>query len=128
MDFKKQNAVTRADSYPLPRIEDCIEVGKAKYVTTFDLLKGNWQICTSNKAYKETFSLVTPKGLYQYRVMPFGMQNAPAMFQRMINQRVEGVEGCKAYMYTDDVIAQGDSWQEHISQLQTLLSRFSEEI
>ena len=110
MDFRKLNAVIRADSYPLPRIEDCIEVGKAKYVTTFDLLKGNWQIRTSNKAYKETISFVTPKGLYQYRVMPFGMQNTPATFQRKINQRVEGVEGCKAHTYTDDAIAHGDSW------------------
>ena len=118
-DFRKLNAVTRADSYPLPRIEDCIDqVGKAKHVTTFDLLKGYWQIPLTERA-KKLSAFVTPKGLYQYRVMPFGMRNAPAMFQRMINQIVGGIEGCEAYI--DDVIAHSGSWQGHISQLRALL-------
>ena len=123
-DFRKLNAVTRADSYPMPRIEDCIDqVGKAKYVTTFDLLKGYWQIPLTERA-KKLSAFMTPKGLYQYRVKPFGMQNMPATFQRMINQIVGGIEGCEAYI--DDVIAHSDSWQGHISQLRALLSRFSE--
>ena len=64
-DFRKLNAVTRADSYPLPRIEDCIDhVGKAKYVTTFDLLKGYWQIPLTERA-KKLSAFMTPKGLYQ---------------------------------------------------------------
>ena len=88
-DFRKLNAVTRADSYPLPRIEHCIDqVGKEKYVTTFDLLKSYWQIPLTERAS----AFVTPEGLYQYRVMRFGMQNAPATFQRMINQIVGDIE------------------------------------
>ena len=100
-DFRKLNAVTRADSYPLPRLEDCIDqVGKAKYITTFYLLKGYWQIPLTECA-KKLSAFVTPKGLYQYRVMPLGMWNAPATFQRMINQMVGGIEGCEAYI--DDI-------------------------
>ena len=91
-DFRKLNAVTRADSYPLPRIEHCIDqVGKAKYVTTFDLLKGYWQIPLTESA-KKLSAFVTPEGLYQYRVMRFGMQNAPTTFQRVINQIVGDIE------------------------------------
>ena len=56
--------------------------------------------------------------------MPFGMRNASTTFQRIINQIVGGIEGCEAYI--DYVIAHSDSWQEHISQLRALLSRFSE--
>ena len=114
-DFRKLNAVTKADSYPLPRVDDCIDhIGKAKYVTTFDLLKGYWQIPLTERA-KQLSAFVTPKGLYQYRVMPFGMRNVPATFQRMINQIVAGLDGCEAYI--DDVIVYSNSWQEHIAQL-----------
>jgi len=84
-DFRKLNTVTKTDSYPLPRVEDCIDhVGKAQYVTTFDLLKGYWQIPLTERA-KKLSAFVTSRGLYQYCVMPFGMKNAPATFQRMIN-------------------------------------------
>ena len=73
-DFRKLNAVMKADSYPLPRVEDCIDrVGKARYATTLDLLKRYWQIPLTERA-KRLSAFVTPKGLYQYRVMPFGMR------------------------------------------------------
>ena len=122
-DFRKLNAVTRANSYPLPRIEDCIDcVGKARYVTTLDLLKGYWQIPLT-KCAKKLSAFETHEGLYQYRVMPFGMQNVLATLQRMINQIVRGIEGCEAYI--DNGILHSESWQGHISQLQALLSRFS---
>ena len=123
-DFRKLNVVTKADSYPLPRVEDCIDhVGKAQYVTTLDLLKGYWQIPLTERA-KRLSAFVTSKGLYQYRVMLFGMRNAPATFQRMINQIVGGLDGCEAYI--DDVIVYCNTWKEHLTQLQGLLSRFSE--
>ena len=124
MDFRKLNAVTRADLYPLPRIADCIDcVGVPRYVTTLHLLKGYWQILLT-KSTKKLSAFVTPKGLYQYRIMPFSMRNAPVTFQRMINQSVRAIEGWEAYI--DDVIAHSDTRQGHISQLQALLSRFSE--
>ena len=93
-DFRKVNTVTKTDSFPLPRIEDCIDrVGKAKYVTTLDLLKGYWQVPLTERA-KQLSAFVTPQGLYQYRVMPFGMKNAPSTFQRMINRVLGGLECC----------------------------------
>ena len=79
-DFRRLNEITMADSFPLPRIEDCIDkIGRAKYVTTLDLLKGYWQVPLTISA-KELSAFVTPQGLYQYCVMPFGMKNAPATF------------------------------------------------
>ena len=123
-DFRKLNAVTKADSFPLPRIEDCIDkLGTAKYVTTLDLLKGYWQVPLTDRA-KELSAFVTPEGLYQYRVMPFGMKNAPATFQRMVNKLVDGLYGCEAYI--DDVIIYGNSWEEHYRRLQAVFKRFSE--
>lgn len=79
-DFRKVNAVTKPDSFPLPRIEDCIDLlGSAKYVSNFDLLKGYWQVPLSARA-RDICSFVTPSGLNSYTLMPFGLRNAPALF------------------------------------------------
>lgn len=65
----------QTDSYPIPRMDDCIDkVGKAKFVTKFDLLKRFWQVPLTDRA-KELPAIVTPEGLYQYKVMPVGMKN-----------------------------------------------------
>ena len=58
---------------------------------------------------------MTPDGLYQYTVMPFGMKNAPAMYQRMINTVLSGVQGCGAYI--DDPVLYSDNWDQHMEQL-----------
>ena len=77
-DFRKLNTVTKPDSFPLPRMDDCIDrLGSAVYVSKIDLLKGYWQIPLTERA-KEISAFVTPDGLLQYTVMPFGMRNAPA--------------------------------------------------
>ena len=75
-DYRKVNSVTKTDSYPIPRIDDCIDkVGTAKFVSKFDMLKGYWQVPLTQKA-KEISAFVTPNGFYQYTVMPFGMKNS----------------------------------------------------
>ena len=67
------NSVTKTDTFPIPRMDDCIDkVGKARYVTKFDLLKGFWQVPLTERAKElEISAFVTPDGLYQYKVMPF---------------------------------------------------------
>ena len=95
-DYRKVNSVTKTDSFPVPRIDDCIyKTGQANYVTKFDLLKGFWQIPHRDRA-KESSAFVTPDGFYQYKVMPFGMKNSPATFQRLINMIITGLDNCKA--------------------------------
>ena len=72
-DYRKVNSVTKTDTFPIPRIDDCIDnIGQAKYVTKFDLLKGFWQIPRTNRA-KEITAFNTPDGLYQYKVMPYSL-------------------------------------------------------
>ena len=86
--IRKLNVVIQADLHLLPWIEDCIDcVGKAKYVTILDLSKGYWQILLTKRA-KELSAFVTPKRLYQC----LRIRNAPATFQRLINQMVRGLE------------------------------------
>ena len=91
----------------MPRIDDCIDkIGHSKYITKFDLLKGFWQIPLTDRA-RECSAFVTRNGLYQYKVMPFGMKNSPAMFQGLLNIIPNGLENCDAY--TDNVIIYNDT-------------------
>jgi hypothetical protein len=122
-DFRKVNALTKTDSYPIPRIEDCIDkIGHAKYVSKFDLLKGYWQVPLTDKA-KEISAFVTSDGFYQYKVMPFGMKNASATFQRMINHLLCDLDHCEAYI--DDVIVHSNTFEEHLSHIRTLFVKLT---
>ena len=91
-------------------------------MTKLDLLKGYWQVPLTPAA-KEISAFVTPEGFYQYRVMPFGLKNAPATFQRMINKIIRNLEGCEAYI--DDVII-FSTWEEHLSRVKELFCRLKE--
>lgn len=120
-DYRKVNAVTKTDSYPIPRIDDCVDnVGQAKFVTKIDLLKGYYGIPLTDRA-KELSAFVTPDGLYQYTVLPFGLKGAPATFQRMMNTLLQDIPKCQAYL--DDLVICSETWEEHLTQLRTLLQR-----
>ncbi len=123
-NFKKVNCLSKTDSFPLPRIDDCIDrIGHAMYVTKFDLLKGYWQIPLSARA-KQISAFCTPEGLYEYNVMPFGLKNAPATFQRLINRVTSDVPHCDAYI--DDVIVPTDSWSEHLVTIRRLFEKLTQ--
>ena len=123
-DLKRVNAVSKSDSFPLPRIDDCIDrIGQAKFVSKFDLLKGFWQIPLTERA-KKISAFVTPNGLYQYKVMPFGLKNAPATFQRLINQITTGLTGVETYI--DDVITHAMTWDDHMKRIRAFFERLTE--
>ena len=114
-DFRKVNAVTVPDSFPLPCMEDCVDnVDSAVCVTKLDLLKGYWQVPLTPRAFNIS-AFVTPDHFLQYRVMAFGMRNAPANFQRLMNTVLADVQKCNAYL--DDVVVYSDSWAEHLTLL-----------
>ena len=120
-DYRKVNALTKVDAYPMPRVDDCVDrVGKAKYVSKFDLLKGYWQVPLTERAV-EVSAFVVPDGFYQYKVMPFGMKNASATFQRMMNSIIWELEGCDVYI--DDVVIVSDNWEDHVKRIRMLFDR-----
>ena len=120
-DFRHLNQVTVPDSYPLPRVDDLIdEVGKSSYITKIDLLKGYYQIPLAQES-RDLTAFVTPDGLYRYCVMPFGLQTAPAVFQRLMNKVIRGLKHVKVYL--DDLVVFTNSWEEHIQVLNELFSR-----
>ncbi|KAL1275959.1 hypothetical protein QQF64_035582 [Cirrhinus molitorella] len=123
-DFRKVNSVTKADSFPLPRVEDCVDrVGSSRYVTKLDLLKGYWQVPLTRRA-SEISAFVTPDAFMQYTVMAFGMRNAPATFQRLMQTVLSGIENCEVYL--DDVVVYSMSWEDHLCTLNSVLKSLAE--
>lgn len=113
--LRKVNAATKPDSFPLPRVEDCIDrVGAARCVTKLDLLKGYWQVPLTARASKIS-AFVTPDSFMQYTVMAFGMRNAPTTFQSLMQQVLSDAANCEAYL--DDVVVYSADWQSHIETL-----------
>ena len=113
VDYRKLNSTTKFDAYPMPRIDEMLDtVGKSNYLTTLDLTKGYWQVPMSQDDKAKT-AFISPLGLMQFTVMPFGLSGAPATFQRLMDNILAGLEHI-ARVCLDDIIVYGDTWEEHI--------------
>lgn len=86
----------------------------ARYITKLDLLKGYWQVPLRPRA-SEISAVVSPDSFMQYTVMAFGMRNASATFQRLMQIVLSGVANCEAYL--DDVVVYSADWQSHVETL-----------
>lgn len=73
------------------------------------------------KRARDFSAFITPSGLFLYTVMSFGLQNAPAMFQRLMNLVVSGLKGCAVYL--DDVVIYSDIWEVHLVRIGKLFDR-----
>lgn len=122
VDFRKVNAISAFDPYPMPRVDDLMErLGKAKYLSTLDLCKGYWQVPLTAEAQEMTAFRV-PSGLFQFTVMPFGLHGAAATFQRLMDQVLRGAENYAA-AYIDDVVVHSSTWEEHMAHLKDIFHR-----
>lgn len=92
-------------------------------MSKFDLLKGYWQVPLTERA-QEVSAFVTPESLYRCLVLPFGMKNAPATFQRLMNRVSAGLDNTVTYL--DDVVVYSSSWLDHIRQIKQLFVRLEE--
>ena len=126
VDYRKLNKVTTRDSYPLPRVDDILDsLHGAEWFTTLDLRSGYWQVEVEPSDRPKT-AFTTPYGLYQFRVMPFGLCNAPSTFQRLMELVLSGMCWEICLIYLDDVIVFGRNWDEHLQRLRQVLSRLQE--
>lgn len=123
VDFRKINDVTLSDAYPLPLITDILDqLGRARYFSNLDLASGFHQIeMDPQDSCKTAFS--TPFGHYEFSRMPFGLKNAPATFQRLMNTVLLGLQGFKCFIYMDDIVVYGDTLIAHNKKLTEILER-----
>ena len=123
IDFRQLNKKTISDAYPLPNITHILDqLGGAQYFSTLDLAMGFHQVpMHPNSKSKTAFS--TPYGHFQFKRMPFGLKNAPATFQRLMNKVLSGLQGHEILVYMDDIVIYARSLQEHTKKLTILLER-----
>ena len=107
MDYRKLNALTRKDAYPLPRIDDALDtLAGSKWFITLDLISGYWQVEVSDEDWEKT-AFCTPDELFEFNVMLFGLCNAPATFQRLMDAVLADLQWKSCLVYLDDVIIPG---------------------
>eukprot|EP00731_Ephydatia_muelleri_P038702 Em0868g2a len=125
VDYRKVNTITKRDAYPLPRIDDTLgTLGGSKFFTTMDLASGYWQVEMAPEDRPKT-AFSTPEGLYQFRVMPFGLCNAPATFQRLMDRCWAPLSG-QLFGIFDDIIVVGSSFGDHLRHIASVLMKLRE--
>ncbi|KAG1946508.1 interleukin-1 receptor accessory protein-like 1-A [Pimephales promelas] len=103
VDFRRLNAVTRKDSYPLLRIDDALDyVAGSCWFSSLDLRSGYWQVELAAEARPKT-AFTIGQGLWQFKVMPFGLCNAPATFERLMEQVLKDIPRTRCVVYLDDL-------------------------
>ena len=123
IDYRKLNEKTVGDAYPLPNVTEILDqLGGAKYFSTLDLASGFHQIPV-DPASKAKTAFSTPHGHYEFNRMPFGLKNAPATFQRVMDLVLSGLQGIELFVYMDDIVIYADSLDEHARKLKILLAR-----
>ena len=112
VDFRKVNSLTRQIPFFMPRVEEVIEgIGKARFISKLDLSKGFYQVQLTDAAMEKT-AFTCHKGAFHFTRMPFGVKNAPACFQALMQQvLVELGEFATAYM---DVVIFSPTWEDHV--------------
>ena len=124
-NYKALNKCTVVDPYEMPRVDEILEdVASAKFITSLDLTKGFYQVPLDCEA-KAKSAFVAFGRQYAYNVMPFGMVNSSATFQRLVD---EVLMDCKSYcrQYIDDIAIFSNSWEDHLEHVNTVLAKIKQ--
>ena len=122
VDYRALNKQTIKNRYALPRIDDLVDqLSGARYFTSLDLAQGYHQIrVTAEDVPKTAFR--TPLGHFEYLVLPFGLTNAPATFQSLMNDVFREHLGHSALVYLDDILVFSKTASEHVKHVEEVLS------
>ena len=122
VDYRAVNSVTQPDPYQMPLIEDILDTfASAKFISKIDLNKGFHQIPVREEDMAKT-AFCTPWGKFEFRVMPFGLRNGPAVFQRMMDKVLHADQDISR-VYIDDIAVFSSTWEEHCADLSRVLNR-----
>lgn len=127
IDYRELNKITKKDSYPLPRIEDTLEaLAGAHWYSTIDLQSGYWQVEMAPTDKEKTAFVTGLGGLWQFKVMPFGLCNAPATFERVMETALQGLTRKICLVYLDDIIVFGQTFEEELANVAMVFQRLGD--
>jgi hypothetical protein len=126
VDYRALNAVTKPDAYPIPNIVDTLDsLGHSKIFSVLDMASGYHQIPVKLE-HREKTAFSCHQGHFQFVKMPFGLNNAPATYQRYIDIVLMGLKGVDCLVYLDDVICFSATMEEHAKKLQAIFERLKQ--
>lgn len=121
-DYHYVNSLTVPDAFPMRKVQEMLRIlSEAKYLSTIDMEKGFWKVPLT-KSDRHLTAFQTRKGLFQYRVMPQGLRNSPATFQRLMNKVRKGMDTF-TFTYQDDTLIFSKTFEDHILHLRQVLER-----
>ena len=124
IDLRQLNSRTVKDNYSLPKIEHHLEqLLGATWFTTLDLKSGYWQVELTEEAKPLTAFTVGPLGFFECDTMPFGASNAPATFQRLMDNCLGDLNLKWCVVYLDDIIIYAGSPEEHLERLRAVFDK-----
>ncbi|KMQ83753.1 reverse ribonuclease integrase, partial [Lasius niger] len=124
LDFRKLNAVSKKDAYPLPYMNAILDkLRSARYISTIDLSQAYFQIPLEEGCRELTAFTVPGKGLYHFKRMPYGLTGAPATFQRLLDRLIGPEMDPHAFAYLDDIVVVTSTFEEHLQWLKRVLDR-----
>ena len=125
VDYRRLNDVTESDAYPMPDLNEMIrQMRGAKVFSVLDLKSGYWQVPLNQNARKYS-AFRTRRGLYQFRVLPFGLKNSPMTFVRLMNEVLRGYLDIFVQVYLDDIVIFSKNLNEHQYHLDKVLERLN---
>ncbi|XP_076037605.1 uncharacterized protein LOC143023037 [Oratosquilla oratoria] len=122
-DYRGVNAVTQVDAEPMSNQQEIFaKAANSKIFSRMDLAKGFFQIPLEERS-KQVTAVAIPNGLYQFKVLPFGLTNSPAGFNCAMRQVLRGIHGVEAFV--DDILIHSSTFEEHLEILEKVLKRLS---
>ena len=123
IDYRKLNALTQKDAFPLPRIEETLEaLGGSQFFSSLDMAHGYFQLVMHPDSVDKTAFRV-PWGLFSFDRMPQGLCNSPSTFQRTVEMIFGDMNMSKLILYLDDILVFSNTFQEHIERLGVVFER-----